>query len=293
MRRHLAHRSLAQLLLAVAVFFATLGAQASNPYALPEESPPPVAADGTIQWGVFYKDPAIQKAYERLWNLGACRNTNRAITIPVEENKLIIDRLPEADYEGRVVAVTGTLAGGMISFQQAPAAASAPLVAKLHPAAVTRLKVVGRAPRSLLRPGHVVRLIAEVDDKGRVAEPVTAFDIVTPPADFKPDPVRPGTRGEIVAAVRSLSGNVAVLHVPVGKVRRITIEISPDAIASLDAAQLDIIEPGDSIAMRGRIWTGEGSLGGGTVFASEMTVTKPAMPGEVAVAAPRQGPARP
>lgn len=287
-------RQIAVIIVACGVMTTPFVCQASSPYSTPEESPPPVAADGTIQWGVFYKDPAIQKAYERLWNLGACRNTNRAITVPVEENKLIIDRLPETEFEGRVVAATGALAGGMISFQQAPAAEASPLlVAQLHPAAVTRLRVVGRAPGSMLRPGHVIRLMAEVDDKGRVAEPVTAFEIVTPPADFKPDPVRPGTRGEIVASVRSLSGNVAVLHVPAGKVRRITLEITADAIATLDAAQLDVITPGDSITLRGRIWTGEGALGGGTVFASEVTVTKPAMPGEVAAAAMRNAENRP
>lgn len=287
-------RQIAVMIVAYGVMAAPFVAEASNPYSTPEESPPPVAADGTIQWGVFYKDPAIQKAYERLWSLGACRNTNRAITVPVEENKLIIDRLPESDFEGRVVAVTGALAGGMISFQQAPAGqASPPLVAQLHPAAVTRLQVLGRAPASMLRPGHVIRFMAEVDDKGRVAQPVTAFEIVTPSADFKPDPVRPGARGEIVAAVRSLSGNVAVLHLPAGKVRRITLEITADAIATLDAAQLDVVAPGDSITLRGRIWTGEGALGAGTVFASEVTVTKPAMPGEVAAADGRQANNRP
>ncbi len=287
-------RPITSFLVAFAVVLTALVAQASGPYTTPEESPPPVAADGTIQWGVFYKDPSIQKAYERLWSLGACRNTNRAITVPVEENKLIIDRLPEADYEGRVVLATGGLAGGKISFQQAPAAAaSPPVVAQLHPAGVTRLRVVGRVPGSMLRQGHVIRLVTDVDEAGRVTEPVAAFEIVTPPADFKPDAVRPGTRCEIVAAVRSISGSVVVVHVPTGKVRRIALELSPDAIATLDAAQLDIIAPGDAIALRGRIWTGEGSLGGGTVFASEVTVTKPALPGEVALAPPRPAEARP
>jgi hypothetical protein len=280
------HVALAFLVLAVLP--APQPAQAYNPYADPEESPPPVAADGTIQWGVFYKSPAIQKSYERLWNLGACRNTNRAITEPVKNNKLIIDRLPEADYEGRVAAATGTLAGGLVAFQEGPAVdTSTPLVAQLHPAGVTRLRVVGRVPGAVLRPGHVIRLVTTVDEKGRGTEAVKAFDVVTPAADFQPDPVRPGTRTEIVGVVRSITGDVVILHVPVGKVRRLTFEFSPDAIATLDAAQVDLIAPGDAIAVRGRIWSGEGSLGGGTVFASEVTVTKPAMAGEVAAAGKR------
>jgi hypothetical protein len=257
--------------------------QPYNPYATPEEAPPPVAADGTIQWGVFFKSPKIQQNYERLWNLGACRNTNKAILEPVKNNKLIIDRLPEAEYAGVVEGAVGTIAGGMIAFQQAPAAGSEPLVAQLHPAGVSKVRVTGRVPGSILRPGHVVRFVTEVNEKGRGKEPVKVFEIVTPPADFKPDPVRPDTRGEIVATVKSISGNVVILLVPTGKIRRLTFEFASDSIATLDAAQVDLIAPGDSITLKGRIWSGEGSLGGGTVFASEVSVTKPALPGEVAV----------
>jgi hypothetical protein len=274
--------------LVVALVAATAAAgQPYNPYATPEEAPPPVAADGTIQWGVFFKSPKIQQSYERLWNLGACRNTNKAILEPVKNNKLIIDRLPEAEYAGVVEGAVGTIAGGMIAFQQAPAAASEPLVAQLHPAGVSKLRVTGRVPGSILQPGHVVRFVTEVNEKGRGKEPVTAFEIVTPPADFKPDPVRPDTRGEIVATVKSISGNVVILLVPAGKVRRLTFEFASDSIATLDAAQVDLIAPGDSITLKGRIWSGEGSLGGGTVFASEVSVTKPALPGEVAVTSRR------
>lgn len=262
-----------------------IAGQPYNPYATPEEAPPPVSADGTIQWGVFFKDPKIQQSYERLWNLGACRNTNKAILEPVKNNKLIIDRLPEAEYAGVVQGAVGTIAGGMITFQQAPGAGSEPLVAQLHPAGVSKLRVTGRVPGSILQPGHVVRFVTEVDAKGRGTEPVKAFEIVTPPADFKPDPVRPDTRGEIVATVKSISGNVVILHVPAGRIRRLTFEFASDAIATLDAARVDLIAPGDSITLEGRIWTGEGSLGAGTVFASDVSVTKPALPGEVAVTA--------
>jgi hypothetical protein len=269
----------------VAVSAPSFAGQPYNPYATPEEAPPPVSADGTIQWGVFFKSPKIQQGYERLWALGACRNTNRAILEPVKNNKLIIDRLPEAEYTGVVEGAVGTIAGGIIAFQQAPAAGSESLVAQLHPAGVSRLSVTGRVPGSILRPGHVIRFMAEVDEKGRGKEPVKAFDIVTPPADYKPDPVRPETRGEIVAAVKSITGDIVILHVPAGKVRKLTFEFAAEAIATLDAAQVDLIAPGDTITLKGRIWTGEGSMGAGTVFASEVSVTKPALPGEVAVTA--------
>ena len=258
-----------------------------NPYADAEQAPAPLAADGTIQWGAFYKSAAIQQNYERLWSIGACRGTSKAIVEPVKRNKLIIDRLPEAEYEGVVVAAAGTLAGGMVAFRETPAA-QAPLVAQLHPAGVTRLRVSGRTPGAILRPGLVIRLVAEVDERGRALEPVTAFEVVTPPADYKPDPVRAGSREQIVGVVRSIASDVLTLHVNAGRLRRLTFTLAPDAVATLDAAQLDLASPGDAIAVTGRIWSGEGAMAAGTIFASEVTITKPPLAGEVAVpAAPR------
>ena len=258
-----------------------------NPYADAEQAPAPLAADGTIQWGAFYKSAAIQQNYERLWSIGACRGTSKAIVEPVKRNKLIIDRLPEAEYEGVVVAAAGTLAGGMVAFRENPAAQAA-LVAQLHPAGVTRLRVTGRTPGAILRPGLVIRLVAEVDERGRALEPVTAFEVVTPPADYKPDPVRAGSREQIVGVVRSIASDVLTLYVNAGRLRRLTFTLAPDAVATLDAARLDLASPGDAIAVTGRIWNGEGAMAAGTIFASDMTITKPPLAGEVAVpAAPR------
>jgi len=257
-----------------------------NPYADSQEAPAPIAADGTIQWGVFYKSAAIQSAYQRLWNLGACRGTNRAITEPVNRNKVIIDRLPEAEFEGKVVAATGTPAGGLVAFaEQAAGETGEPLVVQLHPAGVTRLRVTGRVPATVLEPGMVVRLVAEVDERGRAADPITAFDIVTPAADFKPDPVRPGVRGAIVAEVKRVHQDVVTLAVPVGPVRRLTLKVAPDAVATIDAARLDLVAAGDSISITGRLWGGDGAMGAGTIFASDVTITKLPLPGEVAVPA--------
>jgi len=258
-----------------------------NPYADAEQAPAPLAADGTIQWGAFYKSAAIQQNYERLWSIGACRGTSQAIVEPVKRNKLIIDRLPEAEYVGVVVAAAGTLAGGMVAFRENPAA-GAPLVAQLHPAGVTRLRVSGRTPGAILRPGLVIRLVAEVDERGRALEPVPAFEVVTPPADYKPDPVRAGSREQIVGVVRSIASDVLTLHVNAGRLRRLTFTLAPDAVATLDAAQLDLASPGDAITVTGRIWSGEGAMAAGTIFASEVTITKPPLAGEVGVpAAPR------
>lgn len=249
-----------------------------NPYADNEALSAPLAPDGTIRWGTFYKSAAMQKTYERLWELGACRNTNKAITIPVQENKLVVDRLPEADFSGVVRGAAGTLAGGMVAFgdRGTEAGQAAPLVAQLHPAGVSQVRVVGRVSAAVVAPGMTVRVRAMADERGRIAEPVHAIEIVTPPADFVPDDVRPGRLDEIVGTVQQRRGGVVTLRVPTGRIRRLTLTLADDAEARVDAARLDLVAPGDTIEVRGRLWSGDGALGAGTVFASHVTVTKAA-----------------
>jgi hypothetical protein len=155
--------------------------QRYNPYADGHEVVAPVAADGTLQWGTYFKSAQLQRAYERLWNLGACRGTNRAITEPVTANKLVIDRLPEGDFDGVVQAAGGTLAGGVVAFA-GPGAGdpNAPLFAQLHPAGVSHLTVTGIVRLADLRPGMSVRLKARIDARGRADAPVARLTIVTP-----------------------------------------------------------------------------------------------------------------
>ena len=252
-----------------------------DPYADSQGVPAPIAADGTIQWGVFYKSASIQAAYQRLWNLGACRGTRKAITEPVNRNKLIIDRLPEDEHEGTVLAAAGGIAGGLIAFTPPDAEAHAePLVVQLHPAGVTRLRVTGRSPAAVLRPGQVVRLIAEVDARGESRAPLAAFDIVTPRVDFAPDAVEPNRRGLIVGTVQRVHQGTLPHVVPTGRLRRLTFTLQDDAVATIDAAQLDLVAAGDAISLTGRLWDGEGAMGAGTIFASGVTVAKPRLPGE-------------
>lgn len=278
MTRHLRQ----SVLLVIVAWASTACGQADpyNPYAEAHAAPPPLAADGTIHWGTFYKSAKIQQAYERLWNLGACRGSNKAITVPVAENKLVIDRLPEAEFKGIVRGVVGQVAGGVVAFDEnsATAGRGEPLIAQLHPAGVTRFKVVGQVPASVLVPGMVVRLRAEVDGKGRGVQPIAKLEIVTPPQGFVPDAVRPDQVDTIVGTVVSIRKGIMSLRVDAGTLRRITLEVDPAAIATLDAARLDLVASGDEIEVKGRLWTGDGALGAGTIFVSDVVVAKRTLP---------------
>lgn len=252
-------------------------AQAFNPYAgSPEPAPPPLAADGTIQWGTFYKSAAMQQAYERLWNMGACRGTNKAITNPVNDNKVVIDRLPEAEFHGTVRAVTGTLAGGLIAYSEGDDPdPSAPIyVAQLHPAGVTRLTVNGPATLASITPGLVIRIRTQVDGKGRGQSPLEQIEVVTPPPGFVPDAVEPGRVSTAIGRVLSLRGKTLVMQVNAGKVRRLTVPLADAVAVKVDAAQFELIAPGDSVRIVGRAWGGDGAMGAGTVFASDVSIGK-------------------
>lgn len=250
-----------------------------NPYADSQEVLPPVAADGTLNWGTFYKSASLQKTYERLWNLGACRGTNKAITVPVENNKLLIDRLPESDFKGVVQATSGSITGGVVAFSREGGIGSdQPLFAQLHPAGVSAVSVSGRAPVSVLQPGMTVRVRAKVDDRGRGHDEIRMLDIVTAPPGFTPDDVRPNRIETIIGRVVRNSNDMLLLQVDAGRIRRITLPLADDAIAMIDASEVRLIAAGDTIEVTGRLWSGAGSAGSGTVFASRVTVTKPAPP---------------
>ncbi|MCE2727801.1 MAG: hypothetical protein LW698_13655 [Planctomycetaceae bacterium] len=274
------------IVFAVAVTLAVVACRTSsgepyNPYAVAPAVLPPVAPDGTIQWGTFFKSAQLQLSYERLWNMGACRGTNKAITEPVAENKLLIDRLPEADFAGVVQAANGTRAGGVVAFAAQGAAGQAPAYfAQLHPAGVSHLTVTGPVSLGDLRPGMAVRIRATVDERGRGTEPLRAVTVVTPAADFAPEPIRPGKADAVIATIVSLRGATLVVRVDAGKIRRLTFTLADDVVATVDGARLDLVSTGDTIEVKGRLWSGEGCAGAGTIFASRVTVTKrlPARP---------------
>lgn len=251
-----------------------------NPYADSQDTTPPVLPDGTIHWGTFYKSAAIQKAYERLWNLGACRNTNKAITIPVENNRLKIDTLPQSTFRGVVKAVTGGNSGGMMAFVESPADGSPSLerVALLHPAGVSRVDVSGTAPLSFLTPGMAVRFQATVDAKGRSRDSLDVIHVVAPAADVKPVAVTADREELIVGRVVSLKRGTLSVRVDAGKIRRLTLPLNDDTEVRVAGGQMTLASPGDTVEIEGRLWTGDGALGDGSVFADRVTVVKKGPP---------------
>lgn len=255
-----------------------------NPYAAAQEPIAPVTPDGTLQWGTFFKSAALQRSYERLWNLGACRGTNRRITEPVAQNALSIDTLPKAEFSGVVRHVGGTLRGGAVAFVTGSDPAALPYLAQLHPAGVSRVTVTGTVPLAEMRPGITVRFVGTVDAEGRGLEPLRQIDVIMPPADPGAVEIEAGRATTIIGSVIGLRGQELIVRVTAGRLRRLRLPVVADAVAVLDTADLSFVAPGDHVEVEGKVWHGEGSAGAGTIFAERLTVTKAGVPESVAVA---------
>jgi len=90
----------------------------------------------------------------------------------------------------------------------------------------------------------------------------------------------------IVGTIQQSRKGTLTLRVDAGKIRRVTVQVAPESpVMIVDAAQLELIAPGDKLEVTGRRWSGEGAMGAGTVFASEVIVHKTALAGQEAQAA--------
>jgi hypothetical protein len=177
-----------------------------------------------------------------------------------------------------VQAAAGTVAGGLIAFTEADDSGANPptFVAHLHPAGVSALHVSGPTSAAMLAPGMTVRLQALVDPQGRGMDDVETIEIVTLPDDFDPPPVTTGSRREIVGRIIALRGGVLTIQLPGSTtgLRRLFLPLSENVVARFNAGQVEYVAAGDRISLTGRLWTGEGSMAAGTIFASDVAITK-------------------
>lgn len=244
-----------------------LSAQSASydPYA-PQVEEPPISADGTLHWPTFYRSKSLEASYENLWMLGACQGTNKRITIPVANNRVDIDRLPEGKVEAMVLKV----GNGRLFVRQTDGTTS---TLATHPAGVSRIHVTGDVSARLLTPGIGVRLVSTVNESGHSLDRLSKLDIVTIPPGYQPDPVVPGKRQSIVAVVVGLRGDHLVLKTPAGSLHRLSFLISDETIAHIDAKDLKYASVGDKVEAKGHLYRGQNNER--WVFASDVTVTKP------------------
>ena len=237
-----------------------------NPYAASQEEVlPAVAADGTLHWPAFFKSAKMELAYQRLWNLGACRGTNMRIQVPVEQNKMSIDKMPEGTITGEVTLVSA----GAVMLKQTDGKLTRLVT---HPEGVSRVNVTGDVPATMLKPGMIVRFMAKVDEHGVGAEPIVVLDVISIEKAFTPAEVKADTLQTITAKVVSLKGERLQLKAGAGALRKLSFQLDENAKAHVMTREIEYTSVGDTVTAKGHIYSGAEDEH--WVFASDVTVLK-------------------
>jgi hypothetical protein len=265
------------------VSFATAAAaqvEPYNPYAPVRDDKPAVAADGKLHWPSFFKSADIQLRFQSLLAVDACQGTNKSITNPVINNRLVIDDLPESSVSGRVTAVEP----GVLEIVDDAGKKHSIIT---HPAGVSRIAVTGDVSAAVLKPGMIVRFTGRVNSKGDGTDRIGSLDVITPGETHKWHEVQPDRVMTITASVLSVRRGMVSLKLPTGKLQRLRIILEDSAVAHLDTKDLALSSRGDKVSAKGHVYTNTtGKTSAHLVFASDVTVVKPtAAEGEQKVAA--------
>ncbi|MBS0208456.1 MAG: hypothetical protein JSS27_05825 [Planctomycetes bacterium] len=250
-------------LLSIAVVLALTpcaGAQAPNdPY-----------ADGLNKglatgWPPFYKPLKITPRDQLYYAMGWCR-TNHYKYKP--EDLVVVDKLPEAEYEGKVEQVAEAALTIAPKFPS-----TKPTLVFTHPAA-TRITITGKAERAALKPGQYLRFTATIDERGRAVEPVRELEIVAADEAKRVGAVEANKQVPVVGRLGQVHGNELKLTIAEGKIRAVTIALASDAAIELFTSELAYANPGDKLSVKGRVYHPDNAPDETDVYATELTIER-------------------
>jgi hypothetical protein len=239
---------------------ATAAAQApNNPY-----------ADGLSKglatgWPPFYKPLKITERDQLYYAMGWCR-TNHYKYKP--EDLVVVDKLPEAEYQGKVeqlaeVALTVVPTGLAIK----------PVLVFTHPQA-TQITITGKAERTALKAGMYLRLSGQLDDRGRMAEPVDALEIVAADEARRVPSVEANKQVMIVGRVGQIHGDRITLTLTEGRIRAVTIQLASDVSIELFTSDLAYANAGDKVEVKGRVYHPEELPTETDLYATELKIER-------------------
>ncbi|HTN77161.1 MAG TPA: hypothetical protein VL096_18000 [Pirellulaceae bacterium] len=256
--------------LALTLWFTTAAAAQVapyNPYAEPADDPSPVTADGKPNWPSFYKSAATQAKFQAYFEMGSCVGTRKSINNMLADNKVNINKLPEADVAG----LASRNEKGTILLQE-KSGQNAMVVA--HPAGVSKISITGPLPITALQVGMTVRFLGKIDTKAQGTEPLAAMEVVSPSADLKPQELIAGQLSTVIGTITKLHGQHMQVKLATGKLHRATFTVTPETTVTVNASDLALIFPGDEVTAKGHLYAGQGTAAKKTVFADEIVVTK-------------------
>lgn len=247
----------------------TLWAQLDNynPYA-PVVEEPPIAEDGSLNWPPFFKSASMEARFQGYFQTGSCVGTKKSIVDMLQANKVDINGLPQVSVSGTAVKVLP----GMVSVID-ETGKTVMIVA--HPKGVSRINVSGAISPAVIRAGVALRFTGKVDAHGRGAAPLESVEIVTLNDQIRPLAVEADRVQTIVGRVAKRHGNLLQVKVEAGKLKSLTIMLSPEAKAIVNGSALDVLSLGDNVTAKGHVYSGQGSAADRTIFADDLIATKP------------------
>jgi len=261
-------RFLALALLAVCCVRTADAQGVYNPYAKSDEQWGSVKPDGSINWPTFFKSAAYEARFQSYFAMGSCVGTNQVINNSLKNNKVDVNLLPEISVKGMATK----LETGIVTITDA---SGLPTIVVTHPAGLSKVNVAGKMPASQLQPNTPVKFLGRVDERGIGTDTIDHLEVFTPGPTFHWLPVEAKRVQTITGVVTKLTGQRLAVRVDTGKVRRLLVTLSPDAMCAVEASALGLASPGDEITAKGHAYTaGAGTSGMQAVFASEVTVSK-------------------
>jgi hypothetical protein len=239
-----------------------------NPYAKTDEQWTSVKPDGTINWPTFFKSAAYEARFQSYFAMGSCVGTNQVINNSLKNNKVDVNLLPEISVKGTATK----LETGIVTITDST---GKPLIVVTHPAGVSKVNVAGKMPASELKPNTTVKFLGRVDERGIGTDTIDNLEVFTPGPTFHWLPVEAKRVQTITGIVTKLTGQRLQVRVDTGKVRRLTVTLSPDAMCTVDSSALTLVSPGDEVTAKGHAYSaGAGTGGMEALFAGEVSVSK-------------------
>jgi hypothetical protein len=221
-----------------------------NPYADTQFDTPEEAAAAAKRWPPFFKSPPVDAKHQFYYMMGWCKPKPWHYKFKPED-LVDVQKLPEGTFNGQVTQV----GAGLVAGEDAQGARAYIMI---HPhAEVTRVHVRGKALAAGLKPGMFVRLQGTPDEQGRLTEPLARLSVITPAADFRFEPATPAKSQTLVGKITGVRANQVTFTLPVGKVRRITAELTESPEIEIDATDCGLASAGDTAVVKGRVYKSE------------------------------------
>ena len=240
-------RLLSRVVVAVTVGALGIGGVTASAQAPAANNPYKELDSGKGVWPPFYKPDPSDAAYSKLMADGMCKPNGKRATNYYLSKMVDVSTLPEFSFEGKISTLE---VGGVTATDDRN---GEKLIVMIHESpAISRVNVKGSGTKESLVVGSHVRFVGRVDESGACREKIDRIEVVAP-SMIGAAPVEPGKLQNLAGKIVRRDGDHLVVLAPTGKVRRLTLELAPEAQVSARMGDYHFAKVGDPVKMKGRI----------------------------------------